>query len=144
MKDDVMSENYNPSDEIYGDYDYRKVSVKNDPIYILKNELKRLHHRCVVKKDYCLETPDFLYRTKKVAIYVLSDFWHGYDISDIRHQTNMRNDFWISKIEENIEKYNQIREDKTKQGYKVLFIFKSEIFDNLEKCSSEIALVLNE
>lgn len=141
-----MSEDYIDTDDNV-DYEYPnypKRYLKNDSVYILKNELKHLHPGYLLKKDDHLETPDFLYRGKKVVIYVLSDFWHDSNNSDMDYCSDMRKDFWISKIEENIKKYDKIRNDKINQGYRVLFIYKSQIHNELEKCLNRITSTLNQ
>lgn len=116
---------------------------KDNPVYILKNELKHLHAAYLLKNDDLLETPDFLYKSKKVAIYVLSDFWHDYNNPSMKRCVEAKKDFWTTMIKNNIQKYNQIKINKENQGYKVLFINKSSIVNELEKCLNEITNALN-
>jgi|GEM_PF-4073576 len=135
-----MSEDY---DEINYNSHILKGDYKNNPVDILRNKLKYLHPGYLLKKDDLLETPDFLYKSKKVAIYVLSDFWHDCNNVDMNYCVETKKDFWTTRIKNNIEKYDQIRIDKINQGYKVLFINKSEISDELDECLNKITHALN-
>jgi len=86
--------------------------------------------------------PDFTFKSKKVAIFCDSEFWHGKDweVKKFDHKSNQ--DFWIPKIERNIERDKEVTNELEKQGWKVLRFWGKEIQQNLSNCVLEIEKTL--
>lgn len=82
--------------------------------------------------------PDFTFRGLKIAIFCDGEFWHGRDWNRRKfdHKTNI--DFWIKKIERNIERDKEVNSILTKQGWKVFRFWDTEIEKYPDKCLSEI------
>jgi len=47
-------------------------------------------------------SPDIVLTSKKIAIFVDGEFWHGYDWENRKQKLKSNRDYWIEKIEENI------------------------------------------
>lgn len=80
--------------------------------------------------------PDIVFRKKKIAIFVDSDFWHGHPKNFIMPKTNKK--YWSEKI-----KYNKLRDKKVNKllrqdDWKVCRVWESEIKKNLLKCSNKL------
>ncbi|VTP93326.1 very short patch repair endonuclease [Sphingobacterium daejeonense] len=49
-------------------------------------------------------TPDIVIKKYKLAIFVDGEFWHGYNWKEARENIKSNQEFWIPKIERNIQK----------------------------------------
>ena len=88
--------------------------------------------------------PDFVLRKYKIAIFCDGDFWHGnnWNIRKNDHKTNVQ--FWIEKIERNMERDKLVNEHLTSSGWSVLRFWGSEIKKNLEHCLEVILKKMEE
>lgn len=87
--------------------------------------------------------PDLTFKKYKIAIFVDSEFWHGKDWN-IRKQDHKSNqEFWINKIERNIERDKEVNKVLTGQGWKVLRFWGADINKNLLFCILEIEEAIN-
>jgi len=64
--------------------------------------------------------PDLTFKKIKIAIFVDSEFWHGKDWDIRKHDHKSNKDFWITKIERNIERDKEVNLHLLKDGWKVL------------------------
>lgn len=78
--------------------------------------------------------PDFTFKKYKIAIFCDGDFWHGKDweIRKFDHKTNI--DFWISKIDKNIQRDQLVNETLNAQHWTILRFWESDINKDLESC----------
>lgn len=92
------------------------------------------------RKNYSklIGKPDIVLTKYRIAIFVDSEFWHGYDWEKKKYEIKTNKDFWINKIESNINRdifvTNQLRND----GWIVLRFWGNEIINNLEQCIKAI------
>ena len=56
--------------------------------------------------------PDIVFKAKKVAVFCDSEFWHGYDWENRKGDFKSNKDFWIPKIERNIERDKEVSKAK--------------------------------
>ena len=83
-------------------------------------------------------SPDILFVSKKLAVFVDGDFWHGYQFDKLRPK--LKNDFWFEKITRNMQRDKEVNVKLKKLGWKVLRLWEHEINDNLDKCIKKIEL----
>lgn len=64
--------------------------------------------------------PDFTLHTTRIAIFCDGEFWHGkdWDIRKLDHKS--RQEFWIPKIERNMQRDCEVNEYLRKEGWTVL------------------------
>lgn len=122
-------------------------AVKNKDSQIellLRNELweRGLRYRKNVKTIY--GHPDIAFIGKKVAVFCDSEFWHGFDWDNKQNEIKSRRDFWIPKIERNIQRDNEVNQKLQSEGWTVLRFWGEEIKKNTEKCVIAIENVLHE
>ncbi len=84
--------------------------------------------------------PDIVFRRKKVAIFVDSDFWHGHPSRFIMPQTNRS--YWMSKITLNKQRDKNVNRELRKNDWKVVRIWEFDIKKNVQKCLNKIAEAL--
>lgn len=82
--------------------------------------------------------PDFTFTKYRVAVFCDSEFWHGKDweVRKSDHKTNQ--DFWLPKIERNIERDKEVNAELTRIGWIVLRFWGKDIIKNIDKCVNEI------
>ncbi len=78
--------------------------------------------------------PDFSIKRYRLAIFVDGDFWHGRDFSRDNNRFHRNRDFWIAKIERNIERDREVTARLEEMGWKVLRFWESEIKKNPGAC----------
>ena len=80
--------------------------------------------------------PDFVFRRKKVAIFVDGCFWHGCPICS-KHPLDNK-EYWSTKIARNRNRDQQVRKQLNKEGWKVLRFWEHDIQANLRFCISKL------
>lgn len=77
--------------------------------------------------------PDFTFTKYRVAVFCDSEFWHGKDweVRKSDHKTNQ--DFWLPKIERNIERDKEVNAELTRIGWIVLRFWGKDIIKNIDK-----------
>lgn len=83
--------------------------------------------------------PDIVFLRLKIAVFCDSEFWHGYDWENRKHDFKSRQDFWIPKIERNIARDKEVNERLTAEGWIVLRFFGREIKRNVDECVRIVA-----
>ena len=108
----------------------------------LRKELwsRGIHYRKNVKSVF--GHPDIAFIGKKVAVFCDSEFWHGYDWNNRRDDIKTRREFWIPKIERNIQRDVEVTEHLEKDGWVVLRFWGKEIKSDLSGCADRIQEVL--
>ncbi|MGI6260401.1 MAG: very short patch repair endonuclease [Acutalibacteraceae bacterium] len=88
--------------------------------------------------------PDIAFIRKKVAVFCDSEFWHGYDWEHKNREIKSNRDFWIPKIERNIERDKEVNKYLEEQGWIVLRFWGKDIKKNTEACADQIVRILEE
>lgn len=88
--------------------------------------------------------PDIVFKGKKVAVFCDSEFWHGYDWENRKNDIKSRRDFWIPKIERNIQRDMEVNEKLENCGWIVLRFWGKDIKNNVVACADEIEKVWRE
>lgn len=120
-------------------YNMQRVKSKDSEIEkILRNALwnKGYHYRKNVKDIF--GHPDIVFKSKKVAIFCDSEFWHGYDWEHKKNEIKTRQDFWIPKIERNMQRDKEVNMKLSEDGWTVLRFWGTEIKKQTENCVKEI------
>lgn len=105
---------------------------------LLRNELwnRGLRYRKNVKSVY--GHPDIAFIGKKVAVFVDSEFWHGFDWENRKKDFKSHQEFWIPKIERNIQRDIEVNEKLKSEGWAVIRFWGKEIKSNLKECADSI------
>lgn len=90
--------------------------------------------------------PDIAFIGKKVAVFCDSEFFHGYDWENKRNEIKSNRDFWLPKIERNIQRDIEVTEKLKSEGWTVIRFWGKDIKNNLKECADiiENALVKND
>lgn len=88
--------------------------------------------------------PDIVFIGKKVAVFCDSEFWHGYNWEERKKDIKSHQEFWIAKIERNIQRDMQVTKKLQEDGWRVLRFWGKEIKKNVIECADEILKALEE
>jgi DNA mismatch endonuclease (patch repair protein) len=82
-------------------------------------------------------TPDLTFKQLKIAIFVDGEFFHGKDW-ETRKKPQTNPEYWIKKIERNIQRDLEVNAYLESQNWKILRFWSTEIKKNLDCCLLEI------
>jgi len=82
--------------------------------------------------------PDIAITKHKIAIFCDGEFWHGKDWNIVREKLKTRREFWIQKIERNIERDTGNERQLTALGWTILRFWGKDIEKNLDLCVAEV------
>lgn len=122
----------------------KAVKNKDSEIEILlRRELwsRGLRYRKNVKTVY--GKPDIAFIGKKIAVFCDSEFWHGYAWEIAQDEFQSRRDFWIPKIERNIQRDKEVNERLRNDGWIVLRFWGREIKKDVSACADIIQTAWN-
>lgn len=78
--------------------------------------------------------PDIVFIKDKIAVFCDSEFWHGYNIENIRSRIGTNREYWIKKIERNVSRDEEVNKSLKEQGWIVLRFWGNDIKKNLDMC----------
>ena len=82
--------------------------------------------------------PDIVFIGTRLAVFVDGKMWHGYDWEHQKNDFKSNREFWIPKIEQNIERDEKVNRTLTEQGWQVLRFWDFEIKKNVGACADKI------
>ena len=121
------------------------VKCKDTKIEVLLRKAiwaKGIHYQKNVKDVF--GKPDICFKGKKIAGFCDSEFWHGYNWEEKKNEIKSHRDFWIPKIERNIERDKEVNAALEADGWIVLRFWGSEIKKNVDACVDLIVTMLKE
>ena len=116
-------------------------AVKNKDSQIellLRQELwsRGLRYRKNVNRIY--GKPDIVFIGKKVAVFCDSEFWHGYNWEERKKDFKSHQEFWIPKIERNMERDAEVTARLESERWTVIRFWGNEIKKNTAQCADII------
>lgn len=87
--------------------------------------------------------PDFAYVSCKIAIFADSDFWHGFDWRERKGDIKTNKDFWIRKIERNMQRDIEVAKSLQSDGWMVIRLWGHEILKQPNQCRVQILKALS-
>lgn len=120
-------------------FNMKQVKNKDSKIEIaLRKELWSRGLRYQKNVTNIFGKPDLVFKGQKVAVFCDSEFWHGYNWNERKNDFKSRQDFWIPKIERNMERDKEVTAELQKQGWTVLRFWGKEIKKNVKECADII------
>lgn len=91
----------------------------------------------------CLD-PDIVFIGKKIAVFCDSEFWHGYNWETKKEEIKSHQDFWIPKIEKNIQRDIEVNQKLQSEGWLVIRFWGKEIKKDVSACADLVVKRLEE
>lgn len=88
------------------------------------------------RKNYkkLIGKPDIAITKYKIAVFCDSDYWHGYDWENRNQRIKSNRDYWVPKIERNMERDQEVTEALQNEGWLVLRFWEWQIRKHLDEC----------
>ncbi|HLV39491.1 very short patch repair endonuclease [Xanthomarina sp.] len=97
----------------------------------------RLHNKKLPEK------PDISIQKYKLAIFIDGEFWHGYDWEERKQSLKSNRDFWIPKIERNMQRDKEVGQQLYDMDYMVFRFWEKEIKTDLQRCIKDVLVFLD-
>ena len=88
------------------------------------------------RKNYkkLIGKPDIAITKYKIVIFCDSDYWHGYDWENRNQRIKSNRDYWVPKIERNMERDREVTAALQDEGWLVLRFWEWQIRKQLDEC----------
>ncbi len=92
------------------------------------------------RKNYkkLIGKPDIVFNRYKTVIFIDGEFWHGYKLKEKKDKIKSNREFWIPKIERNMQRDQEVNEALQQKGYQIFRFWQKHIKENLNSCLEEV------
>lgn len=104
----------------------------------LAKALWKLGYRYRKNNKQIFGRPDLTFAKYKIAIFVDSEFFHGKDWKTEQLRIKTNREYWIPKIERNIQRDEEVNSFLIDKNWTVLRFWSKDIEKNLEVCVAKI------
>lgn len=117
----------------------RRIKSKDTSIEVrLRKELWARGYRYRKNCKDVTGKPDICFKGKRIAVFCDSEFWHGKYLAEGRYIPKTNKEYWIPKIERNMQRDKEVSQALSEEGWIVLRFWQKEIEKNLDECISKI------
>jgi len=120
-----------------------KIRGKNTkPELMFRKALWRKGVRYRVNSKQLPGKPDVSIKKYKLAIFVDGEYWHGYNWDERKPKLKTNRNFWIPKIERNMQRDEEVNQQLNALGFTVFRFWEHEIKKDLNTCINDIMVYL--
>jgi DNA mismatch endonuclease (patch repair protein) len=112
------------------------------PEQLLKKALWQAGVRYKTPKKPLFGKPDISLKKYKLVIFVDGAFWHGHDWENRKHAVKSNREFWIAKIERNIQRDQEVNSYYQSRGWTVLRFWDFEVKGEVGLCIKTVLSTL--
>ncbi|WP_422106979.1 very short patch repair endonuclease [Winogradskyella sp.] len=121
-----------------------KIRAKNTkPELLFRKALWRKNVRYRVDSKQLPGRPDVSIMKYKLAVFIDGAYWHGYNWDERKVKLKTNKDFWIPKIERNMQRDREVNQQLREMGYTVFRFWAHEIKNNLKTCINDVMMYIN-
>lgn len=102
------------------------------PERLIIRELKKRKVYFASHVSTIIGKPDIVFRRKKIAVFIDSDFWHGHPKRYIMPKTNI--EYWSKKITRNRRRDKEVNRKLKQNGWKAVRLWAYDVKHRLDKC----------
>lgn len=120
-----------------------KIRGKNTkPELAFRKALWAAGYRYRIDYKKLIGKPDIVLKKYRTAIFIDGEFWHGHNWEERKLKIKTNKEFWIPKIERNIQRDQEVNKALAEMGYTVFRFWESEIKKELDRCLDEVIVWL--
>ena len=115
----------------------------------IRRELHRRGIRYRLHAKDVLGKPDLVWRGRRLAVFIDSDFWHGNPqewqrrgLASMRDMFPSRTEWWLAKIERTCARDEHVTEGLRQDGWTVLRYWESDVIHDSRTVADEIVAVI--
>ncbi|MEO1011148.1 MAG: very short patch repair endonuclease [Bacteroidota bacterium] len=92
----------------------------------------RINYRKLIGK------PDIALKKYRTVIFIDGEYWHGYNWEERKPKIKTNREFWIAKIERNMQRDHEVNEELKHLGYTVFRFWEGELKKDLKGCLEKV------
>ena len=113
-------------------------SVNTKPEIAFRRCLYNLGVRYRVNSKNLPGKPDISNRTKKFVVFIDGVFWHGFNWQEKKRKIKTNRNFWIPKIERNMQRDRENTLKLKEMGFKVFRFWDHQVKKDIDQCALEV------
>lgn len=113
------------------------------PELLLRKSLYKSGVRYRINYNKLPGKPDVVILKHDIVIFIDGEFWHGYNWKNKKAKIKSNREFWIPKIERNIQRDAENNSILKAQGFKVFRFWQHEIERELDLCIEKVLNALH-
>ncbi|KOS08373.1 hypothetical protein AM493_15025 [Flavobacterium akiainvivens] len=123
----------------------RAIKSKDTSVEVLlRKALWKRGYRYRKNDKTIIGTPDIVFKKYRIAIFIDSEFFHGYNWEIKKTKLHGNRDYWIAKIERNMARDKKVNESLLSKGWVVLRFWGFDVKKNLQGCLKIIETQVDE
>ena len=112
-----------------------KIRGKNTkPELAFRKALWTAGYRYRIDYKKLIGKPDIVLQKYRTVIFIDGEYWHGYNWEERKPKIKTNREFWIPKIERNMQRDAEVNIELDHLGYKVFRFWEQEIKKELDEC----------
>jgi DNA mismatch endonuclease (patch repair protein) len=116
-----------------------KIRGKNTkPELIFRKALWAAGYRYRIDYKKLIGKPDIVLNKYKTVIFIDGEFWHGYNWEARKDKIKSNREFWIPKIERNIQRDKEVNAVLENLGYTIFRFWETDVKKNLDACLQKV------
>jgi len=116
-----------------------KIRGKNTkPELAFRKALYAAGYRYRVDYRKLIGRPDIVLKKYKTVIFIDGEYWHGHNWEERKKKIKTNREFWIAKIERNMQRDREVNRELKNLGYMVFRFWESEIKKELDRCLGSV------
>src|SRR5680860_33797 len=120
-----------------------KIRGKNTkPELAFRKALYAAGYRYRIDYKKLIGKPDILLKKYKTAIFIDGEYWHGHNWSERKPKVKTNREFWIAKIERNMQRDREVNAELESLGYTIFRFWETEIKKELDTCLQKVIMHL--
>lgn len=120
-----------------------KIRGKNTkPELAFRKALYAAGYRYRIDYKKLIGKPDILLKKYKTAVFIDGEYWHGHNWSIRKPKVKTNREFWIAKIERNMQRDREVNAELQRLGYTIFRFWETEIKRELDICLQKVIVHL--
>ncbi|MCG2460890.1 very short patch repair endonuclease [Flavobacteriaceae bacterium F89] len=116
-----------------------KIRGKNTkPELVFRKALWAAGYRYRVDYKKLIGKPDIVLNKYRTVIFIDGEYWHGYNWKERKPKIKTNREFWIPKIERNMQRDREVNAELERLGYEVFRFWEREIKKELATCLQRV------
>src|SRR6056297_1042014 len=116
-----------------------KIRGKNTkPELAFRKALYAAGYRYRIDYKKLIGKPDMVLKKYRTVIFIDGEYWHGHNWEERKTKVKTNREFWIAKIERNMQRDREVNKKLDDLNYTVFRFWESEVKKNLENCLNQV------
>tara|TARA_R110002167_G_scaffold206691_3_gene410729 strand:+ start:2028 stop:2504 length:477 start_codon:yes stop_codon:yes gene_type:complete len=116
-----------------------KIRGKNtQPELAFRKALYAAGYRYRIDYKKLIGKPDIALKKYKTVVFIDGEYWHGYNWAERKPKVRTNREFWIAKIERNMQRDAEVNMALEQMGYSIFRFWETEIKKDLDRCLSAV------